>query len=370
MRLGLLRSEAVVAAALVLAGCGGSTDKSDRQASADTAPIVGRMREAARPEFVSPPVVSVPSTVAIELDAHPGEIVAADEGVWVVVGSSRVVRIDPATNRVVATVPIQGDPYELAAGYGAVWVTGKRDQGADVLQRIDPDTNRVVATIPLAGSYAGPVAAGEGAVWLVLIDRESRSGSLARVDPETNEVVLTIPLDDGRARYAFDELTFGQGAVWVLALEGLDGPGDVIRVDPETNRVAATIHAEALNTGIGPGGLWITGCVDCDEHRDTFFAQEIDTEANAPVGPRIAIDKVGFGPLFVGKDSVWFSGDGNDGSTIAFKLNPKSRAIEEFLRLGRFFPTGAAFDAKHAAIWVARAAPASVVRVNLDARRR
>jgi hypothetical protein len=38
----------------------------------------------------------------------------------------------------------------------------------------------------------------------------------------------------------------------------------VLRLDPESNRVEATIPAEALSMGVGPGGPWITGCVDCD----------------------------------------------------------------------------------------------------------
>jgi hypothetical protein len=68
--------------------------------------------------------------------------------------------------------------------------------------------------------------------------------------------------------------------------------------------VCFVVHAGALNMGAGRGGVWITGCVDCDQHRDTFFAQEIDTEANAPAGPRFAVDGVGFGPLLVGAEFV------------------------------------------------------------------
>jgi hypothetical protein len=193
-----------------------------------------------------------------------------------------------------------------------------------------------------------------------------RSGSLVRIDPDTNEVALAIPLEAGRVRHNFDELAVSEGAVWVLALKGLDHPGDVIRVDPESNRVATRVEAEALNMGTGPGGLWITGCVDCDEHRDTFFAQEIETDTGAPVGPRIAIDKVGSGPLFVAEDSAWFGGYGRHGETVAFRLGAETHAIEQFLRIGDFPFPGMAFDAENEAIWIARSAPASVVRVDLE----
>jgi hypothetical protein len=295
-----MRPQAGLAATLVAAavvGCG--SDGGGK-------PTAPPAQEAAGIEFESPASVSSPSTVAIDLDGHPGAIVAAEEGVWVAVyggdAGDRVVRIDPDTNQVAASVPVQGDPYELAAGEGSVWVTGNSAESGDVLHRIDPRTNRVVATMAFPRDSTAAIAAGEGAAWVV------RSASLARVDLETNEVALTIPLEAGPVRHNFDELAVSRGAVWVLALEGLDHPGDVIRVDPESNRVAARVQAEALNMGVGPGGLWIAGCVDCDEHRKTSFAQEIDIDANAPVGPRLAIEQVSSGPLFVGEGSAWFGG--------------------------------------------------------------
>jgi streptogramin lyase len=270
------------------------------------------------------------------------------------------VRIDPATNRVTASVPIAGSPFELAAGEGSVWVTGNSAEGGDVLHRIDSHTNRVVATVAFPRDSTGAIAVGEGAVWLV------RSGSLLRIDPERNEVAHAIPLETAARRHYFDKLAVGHGVVWVLALEGLDHPGDVIRIDPDTNDVVGRIPAEALSMGVGPGGVWMTGCVDCDEHRDTFFAQQIDTVANAPGGPRLAVEQVGFGPLFVGEDSAWFGGYGRESDVVAFRLDPRTNTIDEFLRIGDFVFSGMAFDPENAAIWIARAAPASVVRVQLD----
>jgi hypothetical protein len=351
---------AAALAAAAIAGCGHDSDGTRAQPAPRDARI----------QFLAPASVSSPPTTAIALDGPPGGIVAAEEGVWVTVSrgahSSEVARIDPATSRIAANVPVDGNPYEIAAGEGSVWVTGSRGDDGDVLQRIDPATNRVVATLPLACCHAGPVATGEGAVWLVLTDRENRSVSLARVDPDMNHITVRVPLEEGPARHNFDELAVGMGSVWVLGLKGLDHPGDVIRVEPESNRIAATVHSEALNMGLGSGGLWITGCVDCDEHRNTFFAQEIDTGANAPRGPRLAIERVSAGPLHVGERSAWFGGYGGEGDAIAFRLDLETNAIEELLRIGNFVSPGMAFDARNASIWVARTAPASVVRVGLD----
>jgi hypothetical protein len=327
---------------------------------------------AARVAFVSPPPARSPSTTAIALDGHPGAIIAAEEGVWVTVyrgaHSSAVARIDPATNRIAASVRAEGNLSDIAAGHGSVWVTGDLAKGGAVLHRIDPETNRLVATAHFACCYAGPVAAGEGAVWVVLTDREVRSVSMARLDANADEPTVLIPLEGAQARHNFDEVAVGMGSVWVLALEGLDHPGDIVRVDPETNRVEARVRAEALNMGAGPGGLWITGCVDCDEHRDTFFAQEIDVDTNEPSGPRLAMERVASGPLFVDEESTWFAGSGRRSDTIAFRLDSETHAIEEYLRIGDFVHSGMAFDARRTAIWVTRSAPPSVVRVQLDSR--
>jgi hypothetical protein len=92
-----------------------------------------------------------------------------------------VVRIDPETNRIAASVPVEGDPYELAAGEGSVWVVGNSEEHGDVLHRIDPRINRVVATMAFPRDSTGPIAAGEGAVLLVLGDQAGIR--LARIEP-------------------------------------------------------------------------------------------------------------------------------------------------------------------------------------------
>jgi virginiamycin B lyase len=74
-----------------------------------------------------------------------------------------VTRIDPATDRVVATIPVPRGAYSVAAADGAVWVTGAIDRA---VARIDPATNRVAATIPLDGSPVD-VAVGSVGVWVV-----------------------------------------------------------------------------------------------------------------------------------------------------------------------------------------------------------
>jgi YVTN family beta-propeller protein len=53
-------------------------------------------------------------------------------------------------------------PVAIAVGEGAVWVANHDGRS---ISRIDPKTNRVVATIRL-GNPRSEIAAGEGSIWV------------------------------------------------------------------------------------------------------------------------------------------------------------------------------------------------------------
>ena len=73
-----------------------------------------------------------------------------------------VARIDLATRRIVARIPVGRAPAGIAFGADALWVTSPIDR---TVTSIDPAQNRVVATIRMASSPQS-VAAGDGALWL------------------------------------------------------------------------------------------------------------------------------------------------------------------------------------------------------------
>jgi YVTN family beta-propeller protein len=333
--------------------------------------LTGTVFGSAQPIFPERPPATSPRTAAVDVGGHPGRIALAESGLWVTVYGGRrnkVVRIDPETNRVTARIAVRGGPFEIATASGAVWVTGNFRRGDDVLHRIDPRTERVVGTIRLPGRYAGAVAAGRRAVWVVASDRTAGASSLVEVDPSTNTIVSAVPLMAAR-RWVTD-LALARGDLWLLALKlGRHGelPGDMLRFDPDTQRVTAVVEAKALSVGTGPGGVWASGCIECGVHRRSFFAQRIDTRSNESAGPRIALRRVGFGPLFVGRKSVWFGGYEQASETIAFSLDRERGRIERFLRLGSVLHTGMAVDPRRHQLWVARAT-GEVLRVDLPDR--
>jgi hypothetical protein len=100
--------------------------------------------------------------------------------VWSLTKDS-LVRIDPASNRITESIPIEL-PYALAIGEGAVWVICCRSQIR--LIKIDPSTMQAEMFANL-GTSASALAVGNGYVWW---GRFSEGGGMYRVDPRIAEV--------------------------------------------------------------------------------------------------------------------------------------------------------------------------------------
>src|SRR5262249_32210878 len=118
--------------------------------------------------------------------------------------------------KVVARIDVGRSPHFLAVADDAVWTL---NQGDGTVSRVDPRTNRVVATIE-TGIPAGPggdIAVGEGFVWLAAIGIP-----VTKIDPATNKVVAQFIADGG------DAVRVGHGSVWLCSFR-LE---ELARVDP------------------------------------------------------------------------------------------------------------------------------------------
>jgi virginiamycin B lyase len=177
----------------------------------------------------------------------PERIVATEGGVWVANHhDGSVTRIDPATNRVVATVQLQppqdGGPQFVAAGAGSIWV-GVANDGH--VRRINPATNTVVASIAVAGA-CGDISAQPSAVWVT-----GCSNMVTHIDPATNQDVARI--DVGHQTFGVVQAF---GSVWVAARDGV-----LVRIDPATNTVVGILKfGQGLSGSIavGYGSLWLS----------------------------------------------------------------------------------------------------------------
>jgi outer membrane protein assembly factor BamB len=117
----------------------------------------------------------------------------------------------------------------VTAGHGDLWMD---DRVASRLLRVDGASGRVLAAIPVDGRVA--VGASRTGVWALQSGGGAGIellGPLLRIDPASDRVTARVPLG---GMLGFGVLAQGR-SVWIW------GPSDVLRVDPRTNRVAQRI---------------------------------------------------------------------------------------------------------------------------------
>jgi streptogramin lyase len=173
-------------------------------------------------------------------------VAADDDDVWISSpGLGTVVRYDPQTLEVRASIDVAPMVFMIAIGSDAVWVAGEADGGT--VYRIDPATNSVVASISTPNPFATGIAVGHGAVWVP--GRENKV--VYRIDPATNEVVATIQMPS-----AVGGLGVGSDAIWTSGF----GDGNVYKLDPATNEIVGSVPTGQGN--LGPplaafGSIWV-----------------------------------------------------------------------------------------------------------------
>jgi hypothetical protein len=215
--------------------------------------------------------------------------------------------LDPSTGETLARVPTGGEQIvSMAAGEGAVWIM-LQPGGRDNLVRVDPRALRVVARIPLSGCCGTDIAAGEGAVW-VLNDR-----GVTRVDPDTNRVVGFVRIKNA------DSLAAGAGFMWVNTGH-VYRPADVVLVDPKTNTTVRSI----VGPGFGypmvfDGKVWIATLRKDRTIALEYAAPSASAFSRFPVALRegstksvligsfgnTAILGIGEGAIWTGTDNSW-----------------------------------------------------------------
>jgi hypothetical protein len=185
-------------------------------------------------ERVDPRTMQVTSTVSFGTLEHLLSMAPAEEGLWVAVdhegATGSLVLVDPATNEIATTITLEGLRTgfvgDLAVGEGAVWVlyyefADATFDGSTVL-RIDPSTGIVTATIPAQGAITFVV--GEGGVWIRALGPE-----LAWLDPDTGNLQ---PISPGLENAVFFDS--GLGGAWLYGQDPVTKEAVVGRVDGET----------------------------------------------------------------------------------------------------------------------------------------
>jgi YVTN family beta-propeller protein len=286
-----------------------------------------------------------------------------------------VQRIDRSSNRLVATVALNGQPKGVAAGQGAVWVASYQNRSeTQAVSRVDPVTSAVTRTYDARAGFVTGIAAGEGAVWAIYNRRGPNPhaqltpytadatgfDSIQRLDPRRGAFSPAA-----RYRYGFESVAAGQGAVWALTAAGAlwridPGGGKTVEIPPPS-----TFPTHSGLVAVGEGGVWVVhGPPDCKPPLQWGLAPDcagvllthVDPATNRAVGTfRIPFEPAG---IAVGDGAVWLT-DGAHDSVL--RLDSRTGLVRKTIGVGRD-PVGLAVGAD--AVWVANSADASVSRID------
>jgi streptogramin lyase len=192
------------------------------------------------------PITELKPVATFKLGKTADWVAIAPDAVWVAsTGPFAVNRIDPKSNKQVASVKLPGSPCAgLAVGAGSLWIPLCTKTPS--LARIDLGTNQLTANFPVGPpAEEGGVAFGEGSVWLII----DKLGSLARIDPANGAVLATahVPADSYNP-------VFADGVIWVTHAGG----SDVTGIDAASGKLLATVatgpHPRFL--AAGAGAVW------------------------------------------------------------------------------------------------------------------
>jgi virginiamycin B lyase len=185
-------------------------------------------------------------TAIIHLGKTADWVATSADAVWVgSTGPFAVHRIDPRTNKRIASVRLPGNPCAgLAIGFGSLWIPlcGRSPR----LARVDLATNKLQAILKIGPAQReGGITASADSIWMVL----DKNGSLARIDPDTGSIRATLHMPPGSYNPYYSD-----GEVWITRAEG----SEVTSIDAGTGAVLATVP-----TGPGPrfltaggGSIW------------------------------------------------------------------------------------------------------------------
>jgi streptogramin lyase len=303
----LLIVAAVVAGVLLSRGGGGPS-------SAPTlAPKVDSLQR------IDPRTNKLMATIAA--GAGTEGITVGDGAVFVAnTGDHTVSRIDPKSDAIVNRVKVAGPPRSIAFGRSldhaqrqgaALWVvTNKRfgaGPGTCSLNSFDPKTLSPI----FSQSYdaCGPVATGGGQTWF-----GGNFDHVVLVDPDTGEAIRMVPTGDvsGAGPHG---LAVGAGAVWLAS----PFTEELLRIDQRGKRPISTGSGSfPSDVAVGEGGVWVT-----DSVHNTVI--EIDPSRNRIVR-RV---RVGRGPIAVavGSGAVWVAE--NDAGTVS-RIDPRTGRVTTF----------------------------------------
>ena len=179
----------------------------------------------------------------IKLPFSPGCIAATRNAVWVVLvpgneAPDKLVKIDPGTGQIQATVDYPYGINSITTSPTAVWVAARRRAR---IQRVDPATGQVEKMIQVGRSRTEDIVYRNGALWLATPE----DNTVYKVSTATGD---QIPISVGQGPH---QLAFGKNAVYVTNYNS----SDLYEIDTRRSRVVGP----PLPLSVNPYSLSVDG---------------------------------------------------------------------------------------------------------------
>jgi hypothetical protein len=334
----------------------------DRGSPADTPPVTVQGTRPAHP--------------LVAAGDRPGVVRMGLGSVWVLSEGaddlSTVMRIDPRTRRAVGAPVAVGRARGLAVGAGAVWVAAPPLENPG-LRRIDPATMRVTAEVPIETD--GSVAVGAGGVWTIHCGRRGAihqgdcgEQHLVMVDPATNavarsvEVVRAFAEENPSARV----LSVDAGVVWLNIVHDTGRSGGLAPYDAATLQPLPRVAVPNGALATSGATVWSVTGMKCLLSRGTARGAVVGKPVRLPDVGRFACGTVVAGPR-----DVWVGQSRRSAPGRTPQMSLPSRIVRLDARTRRTVgvPIGLglgpfAFAVGEGAVWVAYPEAGVVARID------
>jgi YVTN family beta-propeller protein len=269
------------------------------------------------------------------VDGQPGQLAVTAAGIWMADFRGGVLwRYEPGSGRL-ERITSNGEPRDLAALDGKVYVAADGEFLSGVVSRYDAATGVRERGID---ELACAIASGERMVWMAgcpFVQRLSTDDGKLRKLAETF-IPYQAPLTSENTRIQIRELAVGAGSVWALG-DALDRR--LWRLDARSGRIQATIELPfaPVSVAVAGGAAWITdGVGDRVVPVDVASGRVLD-----PV-------RVGRGPSGVaaGAGALWVA---NTLDGTVSRVDPRARRVVATIEVGGL-PRGVA--AGDGTVWV------------------
>jgi serine/threonine protein kinase/streptogramin lyase len=221
------------------------------------------------------------------------QVAVADSGtLWAISTTGELAAVGGSPPRATLVATLAVAPYDLASGFGALWVANGT---AGVVTRVSLEDRRVSAERDAeVGQGVAALAIGPKAVWAANPD----TGFLVRIDP--SNLAVTGRLDIGSG---VNDIAAGDYGCWVAR----PGAGEVVRVAPEGDRVLTRVRVPATERGAVATGDGIT--VYADLTRGDILRLDPEDGGAIPVARDVAPGAAG---VVVADGAAWVSDPNRD----------------------------------------------------------